>query len=104
MILVPLFDFGAPELAAGSELLFVVRNVVVRFLISRQFEFMLGWDYVFGIGALGSTMRRCAGKMAWLAPIDGVGVKEASAADLKFLYHVQQTRLGTSNRKAALDW
>jgi hypothetical protein len=26
-----------------------------------------------------------------------------SAADLKFLRHVQQTRSGTSNRKAALD-
>src|SRR5712691_1872059 len=27
----------------------------------------------------------------------------ASAADLKFLHHLQQTRLGTSNRKAALE-
>jgi tripartite-type tricarboxylate transporter receptor subunit TctC len=27
----------------------------------------------------------------------------ASAADLKFLRHLQQTRLGTSNRKAALE-
>jgi hypothetical protein len=27
----------------------------------------------------------------------------ASAADLKFLHHLQQTLLGTSNRKAALE-
>jgi hypothetical protein len=28
---------------------------------------------------------------------------QASAADLKFLHHLQQTQLGTSNRKAALE-
>jgi hypothetical protein len=27
----------------------------------------------------------------------------ASAADLKFLHHLQQTLIGTSNRKAALE-
>ena len=46
-----------------------------------QFEFTPGWVYVFGIGVLGGTMlRRCAGETAWLAPMDGVGVKEAVAA------------------------
>jgi hypothetical protein len=29
--------------------------------------------------------------------------RRTSAADLKFLRHLQQTRLGTSNRKAALE-
>jgi hypothetical protein len=29
--------------------------------------------------------------------------ERASAADLKFLHQLQQTRLGTSNRKAALE-
>jgi hypothetical protein len=28
---------------------------------------------------------------------------QTSAADLKFLHHLQQTPLGTSNRKAALE-
>jgi hypothetical protein len=40
------------------------------------------------------------------APMDlkpRVGENAASAADLKFLHHLRQARLGTSNRKAALE-
>jgi hypothetical protein len=31
-----------------------------------------------------------------------LSLRQASAADLKFLHHPRQTRTGTSNRKAAL--
>ena|SRR5262249_37649806 len=33
----------------------------------------------------------------------GTTLSDTSAADLKFLHHLQETRLGTSNRKATLE-
>src|SRR5262245_19690787 len=57
-----------------------------------------------------TTMRRKSVRLGMLAAI-GLGIERmrtlyhigASAADLKFLNHLQQTLLGTSNRKAALE-
>src|SRR5258705_13732870 len=46
--------------------------------------------------------RACRRKGAPKGPPKGV-VEPASAADLKFLHHLQQILLGTSNRKAALE-
>jgi hypothetical protein len=57
-------------------------------------ELMLCGSMLCGDGAAGNKLRVLNGHSTG---------NNASAADLKFLHHLQQTLLGTSNRKAALE-